>query len=211
MEKEIFKPIVGYEGYYEISNKGNVKSLDRLNNRGFKSKGKILKLSFSNHQGYVRIDLVKNRKRMQYSVHRLVAKAFISNPLNLPEVNHLDLNKRNNSVENLEWSNRLDNVRHGIINGKPRNYNPQRGEEKENSILTEEKVKNIRLLYSSGDYCYNDICKMFEIKLTTAYKVINGITWKHIVISTALKEKIRQVKIKNFSEHPRLRINGKII
>ena len=101
---EIWKPIKGYEGLYEVSNWGRVKSLKF-------GKERILKPSI--RHGYYFVGLSKNGIVKTYQVHRLVAEAFIDNPNNYKEVNHKDENKLNNSVENLEWCDRLYNVRYG--------------------------------------------------------------------------------------------------
>ena len=93
---EEWRDIIEYEGLYQISNKGRVKSLGNNKNR----KEKILSLKPIN--GYMRVFLYKNGKPKPYSVHRLVAIAFIPNPNNYPEVNHIDEDKTNNIVENLE-------------------------------------------------------------------------------------------------------------
>ena len=96
--EEVWKDIEGYEGLYQVSNKGNVKSL--VNNKGV-SREKLLKPIIEN--GYVRVRLCKDKTIKNYSIHRLVAKAFIENPNNFPIINHKDECKTNNSVENLEW------------------------------------------------------------------------------------------------------------
>ena len=114
--EEIWKDIAGYEGLYQISNKGRVKSLNRLvkdttKDRVQKIRGRILKYC-DNGKGYKMVYLNKNRERKNYYVHRLVAETFIPNPKQLPEVNHKDLNKANNKISNLEWITELDNKRH---------------------------------------------------------------------------------------------------
>lgn len=116
--EEVWKDIEGYEGLYQVSNLGNVKSLDRtqIQKRGDlyynrKYKGQIIKPHLT-HKGYCAIGVTKNNKHKNFSVHRLVAKAFIPNPENKPEVNHIDGNKQNNMVNNLEWCTRSENLKH---------------------------------------------------------------------------------------------------
>lgn len=96
---EEWKDIKGYEGLYQISNRGRVKSLGNNKTR----KEKILSLKPGNN-GYIRVYLCRKREKTKpFLVHRLVAQAFLPNPDNLPVVNHKDENKLNNNVENLEW------------------------------------------------------------------------------------------------------------
>ena len=106
--QEVWKDIKGYEGLYQISNTGKVKGLKR---------NKVLK-PILQRSGYYYVDLQRKRRL----VHRLVAEAFIDNPDNLPEVNHKDEDKVNNSVENLEWCDSKYNANYGTRNkrrGKP--------------------------------------------------------------------------------------------
>lgn len=104
-------PIRGFEGLYEISVDGEVKSLN-YNRTG---KERILKLGKDGH-GYPQVVLYKDEKRRNFLVHRLVAEAFIPNPEHLPEVNHKDENPLNNKVENLEWCNHKYNMNWGTRN-----------------------------------------------------------------------------------------------
>lgn len=116
MKKEIWRPVKGYETYYEVSNFGNVRSVDRVvirfNGRKCLCKGRILKPKKNNNE-YLTCYLWKNSKYKFFTVHRLVAEAFLPNPDNLPQVNHKDENKANNCVDNLEWCTRLYNMRYG--------------------------------------------------------------------------------------------------
>lgn len=116
---EVWKDIKGYEGLYQISDVGRVKSLDQYikckkNNKRL-IKGKILK-TYINENGYEWVRLYNNTKRKIYRVHRLVAEAFIDNPENKPCVNHKDGNKENNKLDNLEWCTHSENMKHAFQN-----------------------------------------------------------------------------------------------
>ena len=113
--EEIWRDIEGYEGLYQISNKGRVKRLLGPSER-------ILRPGI-NGSGYLLVNLYKNGVGLSKRIHRLVAQAFITNPDNLSEVNHKDENKLNNCVENLEWMRHIDNCNYGTrnerITGRP--------------------------------------------------------------------------------------------
>ena len=108
--EEIWKDVSGYEGLYKVSDKGRVKSLKF-------GKVKILK-PVRNKYGYLCVCLFKNRNRKKFMVHRLVAQVFLPNPQNLPQVNHKDEDKTNNSVQNLEFCDRKYNCNFGTRNQK---------------------------------------------------------------------------------------------
>ena len=114
---EEWKDIIGYEGIYQISNKGRVKSLNRIDSRGHKVNEKILRPGKRNN--YLHVRLCKDGKFKDYKIHRLVAQAFLPNPDNLPVVNHKDENKLNNNVENLEWCTQKYNVNYSGTAGRP--------------------------------------------------------------------------------------------
>lgn len=110
---EEWRDITGYEGYYQVSSKGNVRSLDRtlINSIGVESnvKGKEIYKSLVG-AGYYQVSLCKDGKKLNKYVHQLVASAFIPNPKNYSEINHIDYSKENNCVENLEWCTHLENM-----------------------------------------------------------------------------------------------------
>lgn len=118
---EIWKDIKGYDGLYQISNLGRVKSLERYRKGNGGSltivKETILKQS-KNNKGYYRVELCKQGIRKPFSVHRLVADAFIENSHDKPEVNHIDEDKSNNNADNLEWCTSKENINHGTHNQK---------------------------------------------------------------------------------------------
>lgn len=139
---EIWKDVIGYEGLYQVSSFGNVKSLsrERTTNGGlFVSKEKLLKAGTD--CGYKKVVLTKNGVRSTKKVHRLVASAFLGDEPNLC-VNHIDSNRSNNRVENLEWVTQLQNVRHARINNRyPKN------------ILTENHKKILKDVNSKKVIC----------------------------------------------------------
>lgn len=102
--KEIWKDVSGFEGLYQVSNFGRVRSLKF-------GKEKMMEGGITN-KGYLQVTLSLNGRVKRYQVHRLVADVFISNPNNLPQVNHIDGNKTNNNVENLEWVTAKQNIHH---------------------------------------------------------------------------------------------------
>lgn len=115
MEMETWKDIQGYEGIYQISSYGQVRSLDRFDGIRYR-KGQLIALAMKKN-GYLQVGLRKDGKRKWFGVHRLVAIHFIDNPLNKSQVNHIDCNKQNNHVSNLEWVSPEENMKHARDNG----------------------------------------------------------------------------------------------
>ena len=120
---EIWKDISGYDGYYQVSSLGNIRSVDReieqLSRYGHtvvrSLKGRAVTPT-DNGKGYKIVGLTRNGRRQNYYVHKLVADAFVPNPSEKTEINHKDFNKANNSAENLEWVTHLENIRYSIPN-----------------------------------------------------------------------------------------------
>lgn len=106
-KKEIWKDVKDYEGLYQVSNYGNVKRIK--DNYIFKQN--------KNSRGYRIITFTKNKKEKSVSVHRIVAETFISNPNNLSQINHIDGDKMNNKVDNLEWCTQSENMKHAYKTG----------------------------------------------------------------------------------------------
>jgi len=130
--KEIWRDIKEYEGFYQVSNLGQVRSLYRCVNCGLKHnnivirKSKILK-GHPNWNNYLQVHLSKYNKSKMLSIHRLVAQTFIQNPDNLPQVNHKDGNKLNNCVDNLEWCTAKENINHSWKKGLSKPYHHSKG------------------------------------------------------------------------------------
>lgn len=127
MQKE-WRDVIGFEGFYQVSNYGGIRSVNhfsRNNTNGGKRMvpGKVIK-PYRAGAGYAYVTLSKNEKRHKVAVHRIVAETFIPNDDNLDEVNHIDGDKANNSVENLEWVSHKDNIIHMVKNGLTRKATP---------------------------------------------------------------------------------------
>lgn len=121
---EIWKDINGYEGLYQISNFGNVKSVDRISkhsNGDLTLKGKLLK-SVKNSRGYLQVDLCKNGKIKKILIHRLVAQTFLPNPDNKPHIDHINTITTDNRVINLRWVTQKENINNPLtIDKKSKN------------------------------------------------------------------------------------------
>lgn len=118
LQKEVWKDVSGYEGLYQVSNFGNIRSLDRrvVNHRNGSTRiAKGVNITpFDNGNGYLVVGLRKNGKRKNYYVHRIVADTFLDNPKECEYINHIDYNTKNNNVTNIEWCTQKDNVLHSI-------------------------------------------------------------------------------------------------
>ena len=158
--KEEWKDIDGYEGSYQVSNLGNIISLENKSNH---KQAKCLKCSITK-KGYLRAYLYKNKNRRCYFVHRLVAETFIPNPNNLPCINHKDGNKLNNKVDNLEWCTHRDNNIHAFINGL--NSTQKAVEKNEKPII----LINNNTRYRS----MMDACRQLGLNVTNVSRVCSG-------------------------------------
>ena len=122
--EEIWRDVKGYEGLYQVSNLGRVKSLERFiktrknknGMNGYIHKQESIRIPTKDYKGYLRLSLCKEGKLKLFRIHRLVAEAFIPNPNNLPQVNHKDENKENNCISNLEWCTNEYNHNYGTRN-----------------------------------------------------------------------------------------------
>jgi hypothetical protein len=160
---EIWITIKDFENY-QVSNLGRIMSL---------YKNIILKPLKDKH-GYYHISLYKNKTCYTKDIHIIVARTFISNPLNLPEVNHIDGNKENCAATNLEWSTKSDNEKHAYRTG----LRSAKGEKNNQSKLTDIQVKEIKEL--KGKIKGSEVAIMYDIDRSVIYNIFNNKAWKHI-------------------------------
>ena len=182
--KEVWKDIVGYEGLYQVSNLGRVKSLPRARkcyaDRQYISKERILK-GRPNSKGYLRVQLKNGGKLERRFLHRLVAEAFIPNPSNKKEVNHIDCVPTNNTAENLEWTTHQENILWAVRCGRFKHLKEERS--KLGKLLIEkarEAVKRkVCLINENGDVIkvYNTLteaCKEYRLDNGSLTKCCQG-------------------------------------
>ena len=166
---ENWKPIADYEGIYEVSDLGNVRSIVTRKNS---YSGKVLKASL--RSGYRRFNLTSlDGKSKRFTASRLVAEHFISNPENKPEVNHVDgKQKQNDAVTNLEWATESENTQHAHDTG----LSP-RGEKRHNAKLTAEDIPIIRALLRGGETA-TEIGRKFGVSNVTVHFIKHRKSWK---------------------------------
>ncbi len=175
---EEWKPIKDYEGIYEISSFGRVKSLERYVNhpKGKRLvKARILKLCKGTH-GYLIVVLKSNNTGKTCLVHRLVALTFINIKNTKPNVNHRDGVKIYNFVGNLEFCTQHENIQHSINTGLTNNT----GEDHTNSKITDEIVRNIREEYQNTKITQEKLGDKYGINHRTVSYIINRKLWKHV-------------------------------
>ena len=162
---EAWKPVIGYEGKYQVSDRGRIRRINHLKPR-------------NNRYGYPYVVLVgEGRKRETIQVHKLVTEAFIGPRPESLQVNHIDANKENNRADNLEYVSHLENIRHAIKLGLSEHYY-RRGEAKQSAKLTEEQVLEIRKL--AGTMSQGEIARRYNTQPSNVWSIINRKTWKHL-------------------------------
>ena len=156
--------LVGYNYLYSITTDGQIYSV-RSN--------RFLKPQMDKY-GYLKTGLWKDGERKFFLVHRLVAKTFLPNVGNLPEVNHIDGDKTNNKLDNLEWCTSSDNLKHAFASGAKSN----KGAKNPKSKLNEEKVREIRFLLKIRDV--KEISNIYGVVPGAIYNIKSGKSWNHV-------------------------------
>lgn len=172
--EEIFKDVKGYEGYYEVSNYGNVRSTSYKGT-------KILKPA-KTRNGYLNVVFCIKQCKVHKFIHRLVADAFIDNPNHLEQVNHINGNKEDNRVSNLEWCTQEYNNQHAYNNNLLNRY-----EDRPEAKLTKEKVLKIPELIEQGATT-DDLKNLFKVSRRCIDNIFEGKSWSGLGIDfTKLK------------------------
>ncbi len=177
-----WRPIAGYEREDEVSNTGEIRSIPRIVMCGHnKKQKKIISGKIKNQhvtdKGYLAVNLSKNSIEVVRSVHRLVALAFVSNPENKPQINHINGIKTDNRIENLEWCTNKENVIHAVSIGMGGGV---RGERSPHHKLTEIQVREIRRKYIPRKYSTFTLGKEYGVDRTTIGEIVRNRGWRHV-------------------------------
>ena len=171
---EVFKDILGYEGLYQVSNLGKVKSTERKAKhwRGglLTVKSRIMK-PFTSKCGYLIVSISKNSIDNKFLIHRLVSNAFIPNPYNKPQVNHINGIKTDNKVSNLEWATTSENSLHAFKNNLK-----AKGQNRTQSKLTNKEVLEIR----HSNLRNIELSRLYNISKSIISGIQKGRLWKHV-------------------------------
>jgi hypothetical protein len=172
---EIWKPVVGYEGVYEVSNLGRVRSLDRIVSNGRK-KGRVLRLAPLSHSGHLTVGLHWNGQQKTQMVHRLVLESFVGPcPPGMETCHFPDRSPANNRLDNLRWDTNAANKADMAIHGTK--HFP-RGEKNAGAKLTADQVVRIRDLARTQKQ--KDIAKLFGVGPGRISTIVSGRGWKHL-------------------------------
>jgi hypothetical protein len=164
-----WRPVVGYEGLYEASSDGQVRSLARKT-----TTGKVLSPQINN-SGYLRVSVTKNTSKYLY-IHHLVAAAFIGPRPNGMDVNHINGIKTDNRAENLEYVTRTENMRHARQHG----LHDNRGEKAWNACLTTDQVRTIKRALELCGESPKVLAEAFGVSVNTIRHIQLGNTWRHV-------------------------------
>jgi len=178
MNNEIWKDVIGFEGLYQISNLGNVKNLSRVVNSSHNAK-RTIKEKFikpcKNRDGYLFVSLCKSNKKVNATIHRMVATSFLKNTDGKITVNHIDGNKLNNNVSNLEWNTYSENNKHAFTIG----LRSLKGQSHNRSKLKNEDVLRIRSNEFNG-LTHKEISIIFNVSRVLITNIKSRKHWNHL-------------------------------
>lgn len=173
---EQWKDITDFEGLYQVSNLGNIKSIARVSTIGRRLKERMLSLKVNKDNGYVYVSLFRQGKTYNKRVHILVAQEWVKNPNKLPIVHHKDADKENNKVNNLQWATQKTNVNESIKAGNMK----VTGSEHPQAKLTEESVYEIKELLATTKLTQKSIAERYGVEKSAISKIKRNITWTHV-------------------------------
>lgn len=177
---EVWKPIPGFNGLYEASTFGRIRSVGGIRTYEAWGKticrshaGRVLKPQLDGKKNYLHVCITDGKKSKSHQVHRLVAQTFIENPFNLPEINHIDEDKTNNAVWNLEWCDHKYNNTYGS------KMLSAQGERNAASKLTANTIRAIRSEYIPHDpeHGITGLAKKYGISATHLFRIVNRKRW----------------------------------
>lgn len=170
---ERWLPIIGYEGLYEVSDHGRVRRIAaEVPHRGrtlFVRERMLIPLG--NAQTGLRAVLSQSGKTKMFLIHRMVAVAFLPNPTNLPNINHLDFDRTNNLLSNLEWCTQAENLNHSARAGRM------------SKRLTADQVVEIKVRLAAGGESHDAIGKRYGVSQAAITRISQEVVWKHVVYS----------------------------
>lgn len=174
---EQWNPVVGFEALYMVSDLGRIKSLQKIrkNRYTYCVKGERI-LRQANKEGYLSVALANHGTPTSFTVHIIVASAFIPNPFNYSDVNHLKGNKKDNRVSELEWTTRQKNIKHAFDIG----IKSQIGSKCPRAKLNEVKVLEIRRKFKPLVYTYKMLSAEYGVSVVAIKMILNKTNWSHI-------------------------------
>lgn len=174
-EKEIWKDVIGYEGYYKVSDYGRVKSLNRIIVTKREVRRNIperILVNYLNGCGYPNVGLTRRCKTIMYSVHSILMKAFVPTTISGVEVNHIDGNPLNNKLDNLEWVSHAENMAHaGRIGLMPHGINHCHAK------ISMDMGGEIKNRYALGGVSTRTLAKEYGVNYVTIWEVVTGKHW----------------------------------
>lgn len=175
---EIWKPVVGYETSYEVSNVGNVRRIGK----GRGARQHVLKPRLHPTLGYFYVNLWKNNKGKSQNIHALVAECFIGpKPTGARYVvNHKNGIKTDNSVDNLEWVTHKENIIHGIVVLGHKTGRAFKGQANGYAKITNEVILDIRSMYAAKTHSLKQLAAIYGLAVSSIHRIVSRQSWKHI-------------------------------